>query len=117
MAEKSPSVATRISLLEADMSRANTSLEKMHDAMEKHREESNHNIGKIYDRMEDFRAELKEDINSLKADLEKKIEAQNEILSKISDRLNDLNKWRWIVVGMATVAGYVLSKIFGVKIG
>jgi len=117
MVEKAPSVATRISLLENDMLRANTSLDKMNTTMEKHREESNRDIGKIYDRMEDFRAELKEDINTLKTDLEKKIQTQNEILNKISDRLNDLNKWRWIVVGMATVAGYVLSKIFGIKIG
>lgn len=117
MIEKTPSVSTRISLLENDMLRANTSLDRMNTAMEKHREESNHNTGKIYDRMEDFRTELKDDINTLKVDLEKKIEDQNKILNKISDKLNDLNKWRWIVVGMATVGGYILSKILGIKIG
>jgi uncharacterized protein YlxW (UPF0749 family) len=116
MVEKNPSVSVRISLLEHDMLRANTTLDKMNTAMEKHREESNHDIGKIYDRMEDFRAELKEDINTLKSDLDKKMETQNQILTKISDKLNDLNKWRWIVVGMATVAGFILSKIMGIKI-
>lgn len=116
MVEKTPSVSTRISLLEHDMLRANTSLDRMNNAMEKHREESNHNTGKIYDRMEDLRTELKEDINTLKVDLEKKIEDQNKLLTKISDKLNDLNKWRWIVVGMATVGGYILSKIIGIKI-
>jgi hypothetical protein len=61
--------------------------------------------------MEDLRTELKEDISSLKEDLEKKIAAQNEVLEKINDRLEGLDKWRWIVVGMATVAGIVLSKL------
>ena len=58
-------------------------------------------------------ADLKKQIE----ELEKKIEAQNIVLKKIEEKLDSLDKWRWIVVGMATVAGYILSKIFGVKIG
>lgn len=113
MVDMNPSDAVRLSLLENDMLRANTSLDKLQSSMEKHREESNHNTEKIYDRMEDLRTELKEDIHSLKADLERQITKQNEILTKISDKMDGLDKWRWIVVGMATVAGFVASKLFG----
>ena len=110
MVEKSPSTAVRLSLLEADMSRANNALEKLQTSMETHRVESSA-------KMDDLRDELKEDISHLKTELEKKIEAQNVVLKKIEDKLDGLDKWRWIVVGMATVAGYILSKIFGIKIG
>lgn len=114
MADVNTHDAVRISLLENDMSRANTSLDKLQTSMEKHREESNHNTEKIYDRMEDLRTELKEDIQTLKTDLEKQISTQSELLNKINDKLNGLDKWRWIVVGMATVGGFVASKIFGI---
>jgi lipoate-protein ligase A len=117
MAYPKDTLSTRISLLEQDMNRANTSLEKMSVSMEKHREESSNNIGKIHGRMEEFREELKEDIDKLKTQLEAKIESQNEILIKINDKLSDLDKWRWIVVGGAGILGYIISKmisIFGI---
>jgi ElaB/YqjD/DUF883 family membrane-anchored ribosome-binding protein len=111
MVEKNnQSTTVRLTLLEHDMARANTSLDRLQAVMEKHTEES-------ATRMTSLREELKEDINILKADLEKKIESQNDLLTKISDKLNDLDKWRWVVIGMATVIGFILSKlsaIFGV---
>jgi len=119
MVEKSSSATVRISLLEKDMERANTSLDKLSAAMDRHREESISSNGKIYDRMEDLRSELKEDIQSLKAELEKQITSQNEILKKIDDKLSGLDKWRWIVVGIATGAGYFFAKfstLFGVTL-
>lgn len=92
------------------MSRANTALERLQTSMETHRVESTQ-------KMDDLRDELKEDLQQVKIELEKKIEAQNVVLKKIEDKLDGLDKWRWIVVGMSTVAGYIISKIFGIKIG
>ncbi len=110
MVEKPQSTPVRLSLLEHDMARANTSLDKLNAVMEKHTEES-------AARMASLREELKEDITTLKKDLDKKIVDQNAILTKISDKLNDLDKWRWVVIGMATVIGFIVSKLstlFGV---
>lgn len=93
------------------MDRANATLDKIQADAEKHRETHTQITEKIYERMEDLRAELKEDIQILKKDLETQIEKQNEILNKINDKLQGFDKWRWMIVGMATVAGFIFSKI------
>jgi chromosome segregation ATPase len=116
MAEKSPTASVRLSLLEQEAQRTHDTLQEIKLGAEKHRETHTQITEKIYGRMEDLRTELKADISQLKSDLERKISAQDEMLKKISDKLDSLDKWRWLVIGMATVGGYVLSKIFGIKI-
>lgn len=101
----------RLSLLEQDMARANASLTKIEQSSEKYREHHAEITDKIYDRMDDMRNEFKDEMANLKKELEAQIAAQNEMLKKISDRLDGLDKWRWIVVGFATAAGYLFSKV------
>ena len=105
---------TRISLVEQDLKRNYASLEKMQDSLEKHREESTQSNNRVYDRMEDLRQELKEDLLTLKKQLDEQINAQNDILNKIDTKLNDIDKWRWIVVGAATIVGFIVSQITSV---
>lgn len=109
----------RLSLLEQDMARANAALVKIEQSSEKYREQHAEITDKIYDRMDDMKTEFREELVALKKELETQIAAQNEILKKISDRLDGLDKWRWIVVGFATAAGYVISKlsaVFGITL-
>ena len=112
MAERD--IAVRLSLLEQDMKRANNALSKIEENSEKHREQHSQITEKIYDRMEEVRAEFKNDIADLKESFEEKIAAQNEILNQINSKLNDLDKWRWLVIGGAAVIGFIISKIVGV---
>lgn len=109
----------RLSLLEQDMARANAALVKIEQSSEKYREHHAEITDKIYDRMDDMREEFRDELIKLKKELETQITAQNEILKKISDRLDGLDKWRWIVVGFATAAGYLISKfttVFGLPL-
>jgi archaellum component FlaC len=119
MARDESSVSVRLSILEHDMDRANTTLDKIQSDAERHREAHTQITEKIYERMEELRSELKEDIQTLKSDIQSQIESQNKILNKINDKLESFDKWRWMIVGMATVAGFILSKVttlFGVTI-
>lgn len=107
----------RLSLLEQDMKRANNSLSKMEETAEKHREQHSQITEKIYGRMEDLRTELKTDMNDLKEELktslEDHMEKQNEVFNRIETKLNELDKWRWIVVGIAAAVGFIVSKVLG----
>lgn len=103
----------RLSLLEQDMKRANNALLKMEENAEKHRENHSQITERIYDRMEEVRSELKTEMAELKKSFEEQLKTQNELLTQINTKLNDLDKWRWIVVGIATAIGFVLSKLTG----
>lgn len=107
-------INVRLSLLEQDMKRANNSLLKMEESAEKHRENHSQITEKIYDRMEEVRAEFKTDMEALKTSFEKQLQTQNELLNQIHIKLNDLDKWRWIVVGISMTVGVVISKIIGI---
>ena len=115
-------VNVRLSLLEQDMDRMSDTLAKIDAEAEKHREAHSTITDKIYTRIEDTRAELKKDMTDLRSELKKDIETlkdsvedkmaeQNDILQKISTKLDDLDKWRWIVVGIAAAIGYIISKL------
>ena len=41
--------------------------------------------------------------------MRKDMERQHEIENR---KIEDLNKWRWVVVGAATVIGWLVSKLF-----
>lgn len=106
-------LAVRVSLLEKDAINANNALAEMAKTAEKNREAHTQITERLYDRMEEVRSEFKTDIAELKKSFEDKIEAQNQILNQIHSKLNDLDKWRWIVIGAATAIGAIISRIIG----
>jgi len=107
---------TRISLVEQDLKRNYASLEKMQDSLEKHREESSQSNNRVYGRMEELRQEIKQDLQSLDSRFTDQIDKQNETLNRIDSNLSDIDKWRWLVIGAATILGFImtqLASIFG----
>lgn len=105
---------TRISLVEQDLTRTRESIEKLESSMERHREESSSSTGRIYVRMEDLRQEIKEDILNLETKFTDQIDKQNEMLSKIDNKLSDIDKWRWLVIGAATLLGFIITQLASV---
>lgn len=130
MVDVNESVNTRLSLLELEMTRTQQTLIKMDHNADKHREEHSKITDKIYGRMETMQSEVKSDIKELhdvfseelknhREEIDRKIIEQNDLLKKINDRLDGLDKWRWMIVGASAVVGYLLSKLstlFGVTI-
>jgi len=107
---------TRISLVEQDLTRTRESIEKLEDTMSKHREESSTSTDRIYDRMEELRQEIKQDLQGLDSRFTDQIDKQNETLNRIDSKLSDIDKWRWLVIGAATILGFIitqLASIFG----
>jgi len=66
----------------------------------------------IHTRINDFKKEISDEIKLLRSENKSQHNETNE-------RLSRLEKWRWFVVGVATVLGFILaqmesiSKIFG----
>jgi len=51
------------------------------------------------------------DIRELRAEQKEQHDALMKHFKGIEDRLNNLEKWRWMVIGGAAVVGYLVSNI------
>lgn len=86
----------------------------------------NSNLDKLVDKVESNYATLHHRISELRDDLHNEIEIKNEkIIFKLdehsrssvlqhqamADKLADIEKWRWVLVGAAVVLGYFIAHV------
>ena len=73
-------------------------------------------LEKLDERQVQDRKEFEMVIDNLRIDIMKEIKALREDMQKQYDmenkKIEDLNRWRWIVMGGAAVMGWILSRIF-----
>jgi methylthioribose-1-phosphate isomerase len=72
-------------------------------------------LEKLDERQIEDRKELHDMIDELRVDIMQEIKAMreevtNQHLSQ-AKKIEDLNKWRWLVIGGSIVVGYILSKL------
>jgi len=107
-------VDVRLSVLETNMHTVQTTLEAIEIEERDHRRSHTAQTEEINSKMEALRKELRDDLSTVKNDLTKtivdEIAKQNKMLDKISDKLDSIEKWRWIVVGFATAIGFVIAE-------
>jgi predicted transcriptional regulator len=73
------------------------------------------NYTTLHHRISDLRDDLRDDIDTkhekLVAKLDDRSVASDEQHKDIYKKISDMEKWRWMMVGAATVVGYVLAHI------
>ena len=119
MPEINYSEATRISQLEIELSavkekisffsviysKFDATLEKVQTMIENRRQDTNDDLKEVYDRIDMVETKIMNEIKRLREDMLD----QHEIEKR---KIEDLNKWRWFVMGGSAVIGYVMSRIF-----
>lgn len=72
-------------------------------------------LEKLDERTIEDRKELQSMMDGLRVDLLQEIKALREDMAEQHDiekkKIEDLNKWRWLVMGGAVVIGWILSKL------
>ena len=58
--------------------------------------------------MDNLRNDLLDELKAMREDMAKQHEIENK-------KIEDLNRWRWIVMGGAAVIGWIFSKVFTFK--
>lgn len=70
-------------------------------------------LEKLDERQNDDRKDLQVMMDSLRADITKEIKAMREDMAKQHglerQKIDDLNKWRWIVVGAAGIVAWLVT--------
>jgi uncharacterized coiled-coil protein SlyX len=76
-------------------------------------------LDKLDERTIEDKKELQAMVDNLRTDLLAELKAMREDMAKQHDienrKIEDLNRWRWIVMGGAAVIGWVFSKLFAFK--
>ena len=78
--------------------------EKFDKTLEKFDERQNDDRKELQAMMDELRTDLVQEMKSLREDMA----AQHAIEKQ---KIEDLNKWRWLVMGGAVVIGWILSKM------
>lgn len=86
------------------LSQVSSSIDKMLAVHESRLEQQEKQNDIIHTRINDFKKEIVEELKELKSENSKQHKEVNE-------RLSRLEKWRWFVVGAATVIGWVLAQV------
>lgn len=87
-----------------------STLDKLHELMEERRSDTNDDLKDVYRKIEGVENKIMSEIEKMRADMR----AQHDIERK---KIEDLNKWRWLVVGGASVLGWLLSKAVSIMSG
>lgn len=84
------------------------SMDKMLAVHEQRLEQQEKQNDVIHTRINDFKKEVMEEIKELRVENTTQHKSTN-------DRLDKLEKWRWFVVGVATVLGFILAQMSNIK--
>lgn len=99
---------TRISILENDVEHLSGSLEKLETKIDS-------NYATLHSRISDLRDDLRTDFENKQQRVISKIEEHstnsNEHNKELNNRIDTLERWRWMMMGGALVFGYVLAHI------
>ena len=103
---KSAETTARIAVLEHQMDSMNHNIESLKTKVEGQYET-------LHSRISDMRDDMHKEIGDKHDALMKKLDEQDERSSSqhkaLADKVSSFEKWRWMIMGGALVAGYVLA--------
>lgn len=83
-------------------------LSKVQKLMEDRRSETNEDLREVYQKIQDTETKIMEEIKAMRAEMNS---TRNAEVDKINKKIESLDKWRWQMMGGATVIGFLISKL------
>lgn len=96
----------KVSFFNVIYGKFDVTLGKIQEMIENRRYENNEEIKDVYARLEASENRILSEMKGIRDEMKKQ---HDEYQNKISE----IDKWRWIVVGAAGVVGWILNKFFG----
>ena len=102
------STAVRVTVLETQVSTLSVNLDKIETKIDT-------NYQTLHTRISDLRDDINQSIETKHDRLMQKLDEQNASATQqhkaISDKIQIIEKWRWMIMGGALVLGYVLAHL------
>jgi len=97
-------IETEVAAMREKVSFFSVIYEKFDKTLEKFDERQNEDRKELQSMMDELRVDLLQEIKALREDMATQHDVEKQ-------KIEDLNKWRWLVMGGAVVVGWILSKI------
>jgi uncharacterized protein YlxW (UPF0749 family) len=94
----------KVSFFSVIYEKIDKTLENLANMIEERRNDTNQDLKEVYTKIENTENKIMNEIVKLRDEMRKNHEEEKR-------KIEDLNKWRWIVVGAAGVVGWLLSKL------
>ena len=98
----------KVSFFNVIYSKFDDTLTKVQAVMEDRRSETNEDLRDVYQKIQDTETKIMDEIKALRLEMTNKRESEN---SKINNKIESLDKWRWQMMGGAAVVGFLFSKL------
>ena len=95
----------KISFFSVIYGKFDSTLDKMEKQIEDRRQDTNEDLRDVYKKIESVEESLMQEIKALRDDMKRQHEVENK-------KIDELNRWRWIVMGGAAVIGWIVSRMF-----
>lgn len=97
----------KVSFFNVIYGKFDVTLGKIQEMIENRRYESNEDIKDVYERIASTEKTLLEEIKTIRKEIKEHHEEQ-------SKKINEIDKWRWLLIGGAAVVGWFIEKAFAV---
>lgn len=102
------SLKEKVNFFEIIYKKIDTTLERVQELMEDRRTDTNEDLKDVYQKIADTEKKLLEEMQKIRDDMKEQHEKENA-------KIDDINKWRWFVMGGAALLGWIFAKLFGFK--
>ena len=97
-------IETEVAAMREKISFFSVIYEKFDRTLDKLEKQHNDELREVHRKIEEIEVSIMDEIKTLRQEMKE----QHEVEKK---KIEDLNKWRWLVMGGAVVIGWILSKM------
>ena len=101
-------IKEKVSFFSVIYDKFDSTIDKIERNMEERRQSTNNDLKDVYRKINDTEQKIMTEILRLREDMARQHQVENK-------KIDDLNKWRWIVMGAAAAVGWIISKVLGIK--
>jgi len=97
-------IETEVAAMREKISFFSVIYEKFDRTLDKLEKQHNDELREVHNKIEELEVSIMEEIKALRQDMKEQHQVEKQ-------KIEDLNKWRWLVMGGAVVIGWILSKM------
>jgi len=94
----------KVSFFHVIYGKFDVTLGKIQEMIENRRYENNEDIKEVYARLAESEGRLLEELKAIRQDMK-------DMNSRYEKRISELDRWKWMLMGGAVVAGWLLARI------
>ena len=97
-------IETEVAAMREKISFFSVIYEKFDRTLDKLEKQHNDELREVHNKIEEIEVSIMDEIKALRQEMKEQHQIEKQ-------KIEDLNKWRWIVMGGAVVVGWILSKM------